>query len=240
MKSFLSIFFKKKQKLVFIIGAPRSGTTWLWSLMTSFEKVKAIVRGDFEPNSPYIESGAFILYPEEKTLSVINKKIKDNPNKIIIEKTPTHITRTGKILKLFPHAKIIYIQRDPRAVISSMLYSHFYEFAKDIDDAILKYKKSYNGIKPHLKNKNLHILYYEDLKNDTSKEILRIFDFLKTKVNKSEIDKSVIENTNKVKVKIKGAFRKGEIDSYKKDLTGKQIKTIEAELSEIMKEHNYL
>ena len=55
---FLSFFRKKKRTpLIFIIGAPRSGTTWLWGLLTSHPDVVPLVREDFNPSVSSVING---------------------------------------------------------------------------------------------------------------------------------------------------------------------------------------
>ncbi len=243
---FLKIF-KKNKSPVFIIGAPRSGTTWLWGLLTSFSNIVPLLKEDFEPtikishNGKFktSETGAFINYDNTTIKKVIEEKQKKFPNKILIEKTPLHILHIDKILKLFPNAKIIYIQRDPRAVISSMIHSTFFNFANSLDDAIKKYKQYMDAIYPFLSHPNIHCIKYEDLHTNATKEIEKILRFLKVTTSQVEIDNAISENNNKTKVVIKGAFRKGSIDSYKEDLTKEQITLIENHLRNIIDTYNY-
>lgn len=241
--------FKKdiNSNLVYIVGIPRSGTTWVWGMLTSHPSIISLVREDFFPNEPSIknkkritsETGAFIRIKDDKKIKkIILNKIKNHPNKIIIEKTPTHITQIKRILKLFPNAKIIHVIRDPRAVISSMLNSHFFKFANNLDDAINKCISYYQFSLEFENYSNFYILKYEDLIKRPQDTLRKLFKFLNLKT--SNLDKIIKENKNVSKVKLKDVFRKGKIDSYKKELSKKQIAQIEAETFDIMKKYGYL
>jgi len=226
-------FFKKNNSLVFIVGVPRSGTTWMWGLLTSHPNVETLVREDIDPLNPSVvdgkritsETGIFIKYDDKVVLSTINKKIKKHPEKILVEKTPMHILHIKKIMRLFPDAKIIHVLRDPRAVAASMLHSKFYKFANSIRDTTDQYEKCINAIRPFEKNPNVYTLKYEDLFHETRAQLTKVLDFIG--LSEKYIEKMINENHKKTKVDLKGVYRKGKINIYKKELTPKQIKTIE-------------
>jgi hypothetical protein len=238
-----SNFIQKKdfsEKIIFIVGVPRSGTTWLWGILTSFEKIEPLVREDFEPENPSVvgkqritsETGAFIKHSDRKILRVVKEKFKKHPQKILLEKTPYHIFHIERIFRLFPKAKIIYIKRDPRAVISSMLHSRFFKFADSLEDAIEKYKACLLTIEPYLKNKNVLTVKYEDLYLHPRETIIGIMKFVKFSASENEIFFALKDNEKKSKVSLPEVFRKGVINSYKEDLSAEEIRKIEKELLE--------
>jgi len=234
-------------KLVFIIGVPRSGTTWLWGLLTSCPDIESLTREDFDSANPSIvnkqritsETGAFVRYNNRTIRRVVRKKISLFPNKVIIEKTPSHILHIRRIIKLFPTAKIIYIMRDPRAVISSMLHSKFFHFANSVEEALTLYTTYINAAKPYLHYKNLYLVKYEDLIAQPRVTLQKILQFIGVKATLQEVQQAIIENYRRVKVNIKGVFRKGQVDSYKQDLTKDQIMQVETALSDIIQEYRY-
>ena len=89
---------------IFIVGVPRSGTTWVWGLLTSHNDVLSLEKDDFDSNERSIvnnkrvtsETGAFIRYENDFTSyfninyilsidSLLNRLIfKDNDLKIYI------------------------------------------------------------------------------------------------------------------------------------------------------------
>ncbi|MHA1659950.1 MAG: sulfotransferase family protein [Promethearchaeota archaeon] len=222
-------------KIAFIIGVPRSGTTWLWGLLTSHPYVEPIVKYDFEPNSPHSindsETAAFSRYSTEKIIEVFNTKRIEYPTKYLLEKTPIHSFVIKKILSIFPKAKFLHIIRDPKAVISSMLNTSFTTFASNIEEAVNKYRNYINAISPFLNDQRVHTLKYEDLKKKPQYEINKVLKFLHLSDEYSTI--MIKENENKSK--IPHIFRIGKIDSYKADLSESEIKYIEKNLFDIIR-----
>ncbi len=137
-----------KKQFVFIVGAPRSGTTWLQSIFAMHPDVSAL---DFELRhfSSYIKpllnswkneitnntkggwrQGLPLIWEEKKfhqflkdfTDTVYAEVAKINPEAThIVDKHPGYSLSIDEIKLLIPNAKIIHIIRDPREVISSML-----------------------------------------------------------------------------------------------------------------------
>jgi len=230
-------------KLVFIVGAPRSGTTWLWGLLTSHPEIYPIVSEDIDPSKPSVvgnkritsETGLFINYSNKTIQDCVYNKIRKFPGKVLVEKTPKHIFYIKKIWKLFPESKIIYVIRDPRAVVSSMLNSYFFKFADSIEDAINKYYEYNCAIFPFLNSSKVKMLKYEDLHCKTAKSIKEILEFIGTReLSEKEMQNIIKENHRKVKVDIDGVFRIGTIDSYKDFLTKDEIQQIEKKLGNII------
>lgn len=245
MKNFIEKIKKKlftnKHHIIFIMGAPRSGTTWVWGMLTSHPDIISLNKEDFNPTTPSVlngkritsETGAFVDFDANFASQIIKTKILKNPSKIIIEKTPSHALHIEKILNLFPEAKIIYLIRDPRAVVSSMLNSNFFKFAESVKDACDQYREYMDIYTKNYNNPRIYSLKYEDLLDHTKTELKKILNFIGAKNN--YIKKIIAENNKKSKVNIVGVFRNGMKDSYKKDLTKKQIEYIEKKLGDIIK-----
>ena len=129
-------------KYVFLVGCPRSGTTWLQVLLAQHGQV-ATARETHLFNGylkhldrwwRFFESqpdnvGLKVLFsPDEyyKLCSlfvhgVMQKIAASNPTAtVVLEKTPNHVRYAPLILKLVPDAYFIHIVRDPRSVVSSL------------------------------------------------------------------------------------------------------------------------
>lgn len=131
------------QNVVMIVGAPRSGTTLLSGLITGSEKcfpnlpectfiTQAIKHYSDIVN--YSDKERFSIYAKDTdTLSKIYKSHVDNMIGVVkshfsntnydylVFKDPEISPYVDLIPSFFPKCKIVYIVRDPRAVISSML-----------------------------------------------------------------------------------------------------------------------
>ncbi len=239
--------FHKDPEIIFIVGTPRSGTTWLWGLLTShpdiipinLEDFLSLEQSSFDDRGSRItsETGVFLKLDKETIRENFLTKQRRNPKKKILEKTPAHINHIEDILETFPDAKILHIVRDPRSVISSMQNTTFYNFSNGIEDAIMKYKNFIDGIIPYLDRDMVLTLKYEDLLDQTEEECLRVLKFLK--VDPKFVGEMVKENDRCSKVNQKDVFRKGKKDSYKNELSEKEIARVVNELSEYFEIFGY-
>lgn len=127
---------------VFIVGAPRSGTTWLQLLLSQSDRISTAQETHLF--SEYLKSfsaswkahssdsraiGLQNIYTwteflelkkkitEDVFTRILNKKESAD---IVLEKTPDHVFYWREILELYPDAYFIHLIRDPRAVVASM------------------------------------------------------------------------------------------------------------------------
>jgi hypothetical protein len=130
------------KRLVFLVGAPRSGTTWLQLLLSRSPFVVTAQETDLFNIflRPMVDewnrcrrtgqplSLSEVLSDEEfRTLLrgvsafVFAKIAQAKPlATIVLEKTPNHVNYWREILDLWPDAHFIHIIRDPRSVVASL------------------------------------------------------------------------------------------------------------------------
>ena len=131
-----------RKKLVFLIGAPRSGTTWLQLLLSQSAHIatahethlfNAYLRSCFDTWDDFgrkqqefglhhllteEEYGAALRMPIEM---IFGKFLREKPAAtVILEKTPSHALYWQDILRIFPNAHFLHIVRDPRSVVASL------------------------------------------------------------------------------------------------------------------------
>ncbi len=244
--------------LVFILGVPRSGTTWTWGLLISHPEVEPLLIEDFpgiksasgiesmKTDQGFVTSETTIFFSnlsDEEILEGITQKRTDNPEKIIVEKTPSNALQLERITKLFPNARYIVLERDPRAVISSMLNTKFQSgrrIAENLQDAIEVYKDFYAHYSPYLINKNFLAIQYEYLSSQTRKCLADIFRFIGVKDSSFDTMERIIEtNAGRVLISQPNIFRRGLIDGYKSELSKRDIRTIEIALKPILIKNRY-
>ena len=130
------------KKLAFLVGAPRSGTTWLQLLLSRPPSVVTaqethlfdlFMRSMVEQWDYDRRTGALIgltkLLSEEEYRSLMRsasgfvfaKIAEGRPSaSVVLEKTPDNVNWWRAILDLWPDAHFIHIIRDPRSVVASL------------------------------------------------------------------------------------------------------------------------
>jgi hypothetical protein len=123
---------------VFLIGCPRSGTTWLQLMLSShpaisssqethlFDYIGALdevwdrhSRSNRSIGLPFLLSGDAFAELERDMCRRIFAQLAQTP--IYLEKTPGHALHIDRIVKLFPAARFIHLVRDPRAAVASII-----------------------------------------------------------------------------------------------------------------------
>ena len=130
------------RRIVFLIGAPRSGTTWLQLMLGSSEAVATVnethlfsgytgslFRGWMLFKDARRKIGLSALMSEDEyfglvrlfCVGVLGSILARKPcASVILEKTPAHAEHWREILKVFPNACFLHLVRDPRAVVASL------------------------------------------------------------------------------------------------------------------------
>ena len=130
-----SVKFKSsKIRPIFIVGMPRSGTSLVEQILSSHQKIHGAGELSTLNNlivpiiSDYILKDKKVT--EDSYLSVRNDYLSyisrlNVTETIITDKMPTNFRYIGFILKAFPEAKIIHLNRDSRAICWSIYKSYF-------------------------------------------------------------------------------------------------------------------
>lgn len=120
-----NLFSLKINEPIFIIGSPRSGTTFLGKVIENVPSISY----QFEP--PMTKYYSKLVYnkevnPKEADIfykliyTILHKFINKNGTRFA-EKTPRNVFIAEFLYKIFPKAKFIYIYRDGRDVACSLL-----------------------------------------------------------------------------------------------------------------------
>ena len=134
--------------IVFVVGCPRSGTTWLRKLLASNPKVHSgresnlfawylgsqvrSAKKDFKvPRGSskfptglcsYFEEAEFRAALRDYMLKLMKPMVGSlGPGEIFVEKTPKHAFFIPEIIDMLPQSRIVHILRDGRDVVSSLL-----------------------------------------------------------------------------------------------------------------------
>ncbi len=224
--------------IAFIFGCPRSGTTFLWSLLESHDNVIPFLL-DYKKNEGKYkssESGVYIRKPK-LAKHKLKKIAQKHPRKLIIEKTPAHTFKSAKIKLDFPNAKFIVIFRNPIAIVNSMLKSEMKAFkGYTIEKSVSEVKKYFNHLMKIYNEKNTYYLTYECLYMNTSSKLGRIFDFLCLSTEK--INPIIEKCKGKEIVSVDGALRRADPFSFNLELSDSISRIIKDELKEELSFYN--
>jgi hypothetical protein len=158
---------------------------------------------------------------------------------IVVEKTPKHGEYAPDILRLFPEAFFIHIIRDPRAVVPSLRAasrSWGSRWAPDrLADASRKWRRDVmNARRAASLTERYTEVRYESLHADGAAEIVRLFAWMGEPVSREEAEAYVAACAfDKVRTTVaeedvdKQFFRRGEVDSWRRELSGSDIAIIE-------------
>ena len=137
-------------QLVFLVGCPRSGTTYLQQLLASHPKIKtgqesylfnfiAPLRYQWRTQVANLEkaprggAGLPCYFEEDQFIKALQDFLFDllqpmlqplSGDEIFLEKTPRHALHLDDIHALLPKARLIHLVRDPRDVVASLLAAH--------------------------------------------------------------------------------------------------------------------
>lgn len=134
------------ENIVFIVGCPRSGTTWLQRLLACNSRIRTGQESDvfdayigpqlrawhrdIRSNSHeravglgcYLREAEFKQILTEYMFKLLRPMLSElRPEEIFLEKTPSHALFIPEIMELLPRTRIINVLRDPRDVVSSIL-----------------------------------------------------------------------------------------------------------------------
>ena len=187
----------KNDKIIFILGMPRSGTSLVEQIISSHSNVfgcgelpilSKIVKDNFLIDEKKMnnrlkdanEDNVLLEKLQNEYLNFIkNFKTKE---KYITDKAPLNFRWIGFIKLIFPNSKIIHCVRDPKNNCLSIFKNLFeggLNFSYDQED-LVKYYEQYLDLMDFWKSKyNTFILdvQYENLINDNISEIKRIVKF---------------------------------------------------------------
>lgn len=259
---------------VFVGGCPRSGTTYLQKLLAALPGIKTgqesnIFIGYISPllrrwyqevgYASYDTRGGVGLpcyFTEEEfrgilkgflaqLLGPMTKSLRNN--EIFVEKTPSNVLCIDDILDLLPNAKFIYLLRDARDVVASLLKSYRSwgrhwapPNAKEAAKEWCNYMKKFKQFKEQVSTDRIFEMKYESLVDAPLKNLTEIADFIGLTFSKDDLEKAINLNTLQATLRSggtnipvggmlkkkhnfvkepKGFVRKGKPHSWKDDLT---------------------
>jgi hypothetical protein len=205
--------------VIFVVGAPRSGTTLLQNILAchsalcSIEKETGIFsfQNLFSPTAdPFglgqrqtrelqTKSRDIVNYFEKGVKVLVEKS---GGNKIFVEKTPQHVNYLSFILKYFPEAKIIHIVRDGRdCYCSARQHAGFIPQSTNIKTFAKYWKKCVSNPIRFASSPGLLTVVYEDLVIDPKASMENIMSFIGLPFEETQLDFTRYGNDQRAKWK---------------------------------------
>ncbi|MFH1624069.1 MAG: sulfotransferase [Pseudomonadota bacterium] len=223
--------------IIFIVGSPRSGTTWVLDLISGHpDTVHATMANLGLPvTGKSKETGIFMKgLSDQEIIDRFSGLAKENPCKTIVEKTPLHVFHISRVRQLFPQSFIICTIRDGRDVVVSMLEARktFWRHGPTtvIDAARLWAQSSLAGVKAAAEmlkfpgeRQSVYLVEYEDLVRDAVAETKKIFTLFR--LSECNVEQIVSDFEKGKKIDIPGVFRKGKIGDWKTYMSIEDKKT---------------
>jgi len=269
-----------ESKMIWILGSPRSGTTWLTTQLLNLKEnvvwnepfigkhLDCMVSAGFE-NGPIFDNNYFFSdnhkafwLPALRKL-ILARAYSQSLNLInnIVIKEPSGAGTAKLLMECLPRSKMIFLLRDGRDVIDSILDARRPEGSWAMDaiplttenqraQAIRQQAKTYLIFTENCeKAYNLHdpklrlLVKYEELMKNTFSEIKRIYDFIGIKMSDVEVEKIVEKYSfEKIPKSKKGSgkfFRFATPGSWRVNLSYKEQKIMNSILSKTLERLGY-
>jgi hypothetical protein len=238
-------FLNRAKRLVFVGGAPRSGTTLVQNMLDSHPNIfggpellhipdVVDLRTKFKNSieREWIDSYLSKEVLDERIASFIENILLPVADKhgaeFISEKTPQNVLAFSDLLELFPAAHFIQVIRDPRAIVCSMLQvgSRAKEkgiktagFTNDLNSAIHYTKKCIDAgfAACRIAPERIHTVIYEKLVKDPEKESRLICQFLGIKWSENMVNPGRYQHSGENAITKKSDFIWYDQASFRRD-----------------------
>jgi len=207
--------------IVFVGGAPRSGTSLLQKMLgfhsdilagPEFENIYDVVQlykrmkatNERDRHEFYCGLDDIKQEIEQLVLNLLTARSSESDCRLIIEKTPKNVLVFNELREIFPKAKFIFVLRDPRATVASLKLVSERMKTKAIKSAFgrgietdIKLTRTYldHGLKFFSENSDIcHMIRYEHLVSDPEGQMEAVCQFMGVEYQEVMLD---VENPNR-------------------------------------------
>ena len=255
------IDWKEGEKLIFVGGAPRSGTTLVQNILDSHPDIAG--GPEFDLVKYFIELRNRIQLVFKKSEQSININVicsnddldieigflierillqygQKKGKKLVSEKTPDNVLYFESLLEIFPKSRFIFCIRDPRSVISSLLEVGKRAKLKGIQTPYFTTNifEAINTINEHnlagfklLDNPRVVMIRYEDLVENPEKETRRLCKWLNLEWSENLLRQDEIKHDGEVGLTEKLTGIWYDRDRYYQKISTKNINSWENKLT---------
>jgi len=139
--------------------------------------------------------------------------------------------------------KIVFIERDPKGVVNSFRKMGFFPPGRkeicfsNLKKFVKEYLKCMNYIYKNLLHLNTHYLLYEDLINDSTKELKKIYEFLNVDSSNKIINDILVRNSKGIRINFNGV-KNNFMKEWNQTLNDNEKKWIEKKYNKFKKKMN--
>lgn len=255
-------FFPKSSDLeiVFVVGAPRSGTTLMHRILSCHSRFFAIDQETgFFSKSNYFNLDHFALGAPDWPLVVdqasgpgeyfgnaieVIREREHVVDGIFVEKTPQHVLCLKQLLRIFSSAKVIHIIRDGRDCYRSSK-AHPSIPQRKSADCFANYWKSCLAARASCgDDPRIHDVRYEDLAQQPEEELSALMTFLGEKLEPGQLDPSSLASDKRsdrqVFERLKEPISPKTVGQWKRDLTKEEVDVFERIAAERLVKWSYV
>lgn len=265
---------------ILISGCPRSGTSWLQFLVAShpdvvssrethlYDKYLGPMRDWFAREDALLgRDGLSRLFSEdafekEILIPIVQTvwdriRLRKPEAPFLVEKTPGNILHHRLIRRLQPDARMLFIVRDPRAVVASFKAAGRQAWGgwaskplSDVCDSWNNYNSAFVAARGTWEKKKIHALRFERLRNETVGQLRSVFVWAGMKYSSALLE-SIIADNQISKFQNAGPddtlrgdsrkdfYRNGTTDGWTEDLTLAEIREVEQRCTHFMEYWGY-
>jgi hypothetical protein len=186
-------------RAVFLVGSPRSGTTWLQQLLLLHPSIATAgemhvfcegvgaLFDNHDGDDPHTGLSGWVTRPE--LVAAVRVLVDDLMTTLrdatrpaathVLDKTPNHVPYAARLAEVYPDAAFVQIIRDGRDSVASAhdLWSWSSDYAAPAQVAA-RWRDAVLDCRTHLSHLRYHEVRYEDLLADTTAGLARIYDVI--------------------------------------------------------------
>lgn len=244
-------------RAVFVVGAPRSGTSLVQSVLAAHSELFSIPgeTGLFSLQNIFGRRHFGLSWAENRSLFADSRDVVDffdravdllesrTPGATFVEKTPQHVLRLGFLARRFPAARFVNVVRDGRDCFASAKghpgipqassARRFARYWRRCVDAAL-------GMSGHPR---LLTLRYEDLARDAPPELDRVMRFLGLEPESAQLDPTRFGGHKRGRRSefqlLRSAISDARVGRFRAELSSREIRAFERLAARQLAAHGY-
>ena len=241
------------ENLVFVLGPPRSGTTWLLNLLRSHPDVVAATVDNLDVRIHDHATLETNIFNDDRPFTDMQVKHRfhrlslANPEKVIVEKTPVHLLFMDRIRAVFPKAAMVLIQRDGRDTVTSLIHmgrdksarrQRWWARAPDTVEKAATLWRTYAEAAADCAARHFpYVVRYEDLLIDAQAELARLQSALG--LSNDSVAEQVEASRDGKNIPIRGIFREGKSGGWRRLFTEEDVETFKRVAGELLTQSGY-